>query len=181
LIRARAGSDPSSALKSLQRIAQATTTPLDNGITVVSVQRPAEIVNYRSMGSIPAVLGAGLAVGAVAALSLTLVASVRRRRRDLALLKTLGFTHGQLVAAVAWQSTVVMAIGTAVGLPLGIVLGRTLWAVFAHQIDVVPTPSVPASTVLLIGLGALVLANAVAMLPGRIAARTPTALLLRAE
>jgi hypothetical protein len=36
-------------------------------------------------------------------------------------------------------------------------------------------------TVGLIAIGALGLANIVAALPGRIAARTPTALLLRAE
>ena len=64
---------------------------------------PAEIVNYRSMGTTPAFLGGGLAAGAVVALGLTLIASVRRRRRDLALLKTLGFTRRQLAAAVAWQ------------------------------------------------------------------------------
>ena len=34
-------------------------------VSVVSVQRPAEIVNYRSMGSTPALLGAALAAGAV--------------------------------------------------------------------------------------------------------------------
>ena len=50
----------------------------------------------------------------------TLTASVRRRRRDLALLKTLGFTRRQLAAAVSWQSTVPVAIGTALGVPLGI-------------------------------------------------------------
>ena len=44
-------------------------------------------------------------------LVLTLVASVRRRRRELALLKTLGFTHRQLAAVVAWQSTIAVALG----------------------------------------------------------------------
>ena len=43
--------------------------------------RPAEIANYRSMGTTPAILGVTLAAGAVVALGLTLVASVRRRRR----------------------------------------------------------------------------------------------------
>ena len=45
------------------------------------VQRPAKIVNYRSMGATPLILGLGLTVGTVAALGLTLVASVRRRRQ----------------------------------------------------------------------------------------------------
>ena len=169
------------ALHSLQRIAGATSTPADNGVEVLAVQRPAEIVNYRSMGSTPAILGAALAAGAVAALGLTLVASVRRRRRELALLKTLGFTHRQLAGAVAWQSTVAVLIGTVLGIPLGIIAGRSLWILFAHEIDVVPTPTVPALTVVLIGVGALILANVVAAVPGRIAARTPTALLLRSE
>ena len=65
-------------------------------VDLLPAQRPAEIVNYRSMGVMPAVLAGGLAIGAVAGLGLTLVASVRRRQRDFALLKTLGFTRIQL-------------------------------------------------------------------------------------
>jgi hypothetical protein len=40
---------------------------------------------------------------------------------------------------------------------------------------------VPGLSIALVAIGALVLANVVAALPGRIAARTPTALLLRAD
>ena len=143
--------------------------------------RPAEIVNYRSMGTTPAILGVGLAVGAVVALGLTLVASVRRRRRDLALLKTLGFTQRQLAAAISWQSSISVVIGAVIGVPLGIVIGRVLWNLFAHEINAVPAPSVPVLTIVLIAVGAVLLANVVAAIPGRMAARTPTALVLRAE
>ena len=66
-------------------------------------------------------------------------------------------------------------------MPLGIALGRWLWDLFARSIHAVPAPSVPVVSVALIALGALVLANVVAALPGRLAARTPTALLLRVE
>jgi hypothetical protein len=121
------------------------------------------------------------AAGAVAALGLTLTASVRRRRRDLALLKALGFTRRQLAACVAWQTTVAATIGVIAGIPLGIALGRWLWILFAHQIYAVPRPTVPALPLVCIGLGALVLANAAAALPGRYAARTPAALVLRTE
>ena len=145
-----------------------------------AAQRPAEIVNYKTMGAMPAVLAGGLAAGAVAGLGLTLVASVRRRRRDFALLKTLGFTRGQLGAAVAWQSSTIAVIGLVIGLPLGIAAGRWLWLAFAHQLSAVPDPVIPASLGLA-ALAALVLANLVAALPGRAAARTPAALLLRAE
>jgi hypothetical protein len=40
---------------------------------------------------------------------------------------------------------------------------------------------VPTLSLALVGLSALVLANVVAVVPGRYAARTPTALALRAE
>jgi ABC-type lipoprotein release transport system permease subunit len=120
-------------------------------------------------------------VGAAGALALTLIAAVRRRLRDLALLKTLGFTRRQLAAVVAWQSTVAVVIGGVVGLPLGIVAGRLLWSAFAEEIHAVPTPTVPGGTIFLVAAAALVLANLVAAIPGRLAARVPAALALRAE
>ena len=180
-VRLKPGVAVGAARASLQRIAGALSLPSNYGVTLVGVQHPAEIVNYRSMGSTPAALGGALAAGAVVALGLTLVASVRSRRRELALLKTLGFTRRQLASSVAWQSTIAVGLGVAVGVPLGIGLGRFLWTLFAHQIDVVPGPAVPAIAVTVIIVGALVLANLVAAVPGRIAAGTPTAVLLRAE
>jgi len=176
LVTLRPGTNRAAARTALQRL-----VPAAHGGQVIPVQRPAEIVNYRSVGTTPAFLGAALAAGAVAALCLTLFASVRRRRRDLALLKTIGFTRRQLAAAVAWQSTIAVAVGTIVGVPLGIALGRFLWDLFARQISVVPEPTVPGLPVVLISVGALVLANIVAAVPGRMAGRTPTALLLRSE
>src|ERR1019366_1019686 len=166
LVRLRAGFSRSVELRSLNEIASATTNTANFGVVVSGVLHPAEIVNYRSLGDTPVYLGAGLAVGAVAALALTLLASVRRRRRDLALLKTLGFTGPQLAAAVAWQSTIAVVIGTVVGVPVGCAAGRWLWDLFATNIHAVPAPDVPVVSVTLIALGALVLANLVAAIPG---------------
>ncbi len=189
-VRLRDGISSSAGLANLQHIARVANqafaaVPAGGGqgynVSVLGVQRPAEIVNYRTMGVTPALLASGLAVGAVVALGLTLAASVRRRRHDLALLKTLGFTQRQLGSVVAWQASVAALIGIVVGLPLGIALGRWLWILFARQIFAVPQPTVPVVSVVLIGLGTLVLANVVAALPGRSAARTTTAVLLRVD
>jgi ABC-type lipoprotein release transport system permease subunit len=68
-----------------------------------------------------------------------------------------------------------------VGIPLGVALGRFLWGLFVHEISAVPDPTVPVTSVVLIAVAALVLANLVAAVPARIAARTPTAQLLRSE
>jgi len=195
-IRLRTGVSPAAGLRSLEQIAgqlnRDMTSPLATNIfgdigrylqavSVLPVQRPAEIVNYKTMGAMPAILAGGLAAGAVAGLGLTLIASVRRRRRDFALLKTLGFTRGQLAAVVAWQSTVIAVVGLVIGVPVGIAAGRWLWLAFAHELSAVPDPVIPAGSIALAVVAALVLANLVAALPGRAAARTPAAIVLRAE
>ncbi|MGO8886062.1 MAG: FtsX-like permease family protein, partial [Streptosporangiaceae bacterium] len=104
-----------------------------------------------------------------------------RRRRDFALLKTLGFTRRQLAAAVAWQSSAITAAGLLIGVPLGIAAGRWLWLLFARELSAVPDPTIPVGSLVLAGLAALLLANVVAAIPGRSAARTPAADVLRAE
>jgi ABC-type lipoprotein release transport system permease subunit len=147
----------------------------------IGVQRPAEVANAGTLRATPAYLAFALAGAAVAALGLTLIASVRRRRRDLALLKALGFTQRQLAAAVAWQATVAAVIGLVVGVPVGALTGRWLWTLFARSINVVPEPTVPIIPLVLVVVGALLFANLVALLPGRSAARTSAALVLRAE
>ena len=188
VVRLKNGVTSSAGQTSLRRIVEAAdkvmaADPNAAGDTyaVLSVQRPAEIVNYQATGSTPGILAAGLAAGASVALGLTLAASVRRRRRDLALLKTFGFTRRQLAAAVAWQASVAAIVGIIVGVPSGIALGRWLWDLFARDIYAVPLPTVPVLEVVLVALGALILANLVAAVPGQMAARTPTALVLRAE
>ena len=177
----RRGASSSGLARSLQQMSMHLSNNANFGVTTETVLRPAEIVNYRTIGSIPALLGAALCIGAGAALVLTLLASVRRRKRDLALLKALGFTRRQLAAAIAWQSSIAVGIGTIVGVPLGIQMGRFLWDRFADEIHAVPLPIVPASSVVLVAAAALVLANVVAAVPGVLAARTKTSVLLRTE
>ena len=179
LVRTKGGNNRA-ALASLQSIGRRVDIAA-NGGSVFGVLRPAEILNYGSLGTTPLFLGAALAVGAAAALGITLVTSVRRRRHDLTILKTLGFTRGQLALAVAVQASVAAVIGCAIGIPAGIAVGRVLWNLFATEISAVPAPTVPGGTVAVIGVLALALAILVAVIPGRLAARTTTSQLLRAE
>jgi hypothetical protein len=176
LVTLRPGAAAAAAAARLQQL-----VPAANGGVVIGVQRPAEIVNYGSMGTAPAILSGTLAAAAFSSLGLTLMASVRRRRRDLAILKTVGFTRRQLAATVTWQSLTAVVAGVAVGVPAGVALGRALWQLFATQIDVVPYPAVPLLAVALVIVGALALAGLVALVPGRAAGRIPAATLLHAE
>jgi ABC-type lipoprotein release transport system permease subunit len=52
---------------------------------------------------------------------------------------------------------------------------------FAREIYVVPDPTVPLLSVIIVAIGALLFANVVAIIPGRIAARTPTARVFQSE
>jgi hypothetical protein len=165
--------------------AQFDALPNDKGqgdtVSVLNVQYPAEIINYRSMGSTPLWLALAFAIGMTIAFGLTITSSVRLRRRDLALLKTLGFTRRQMRSSVAWQASASVAAGVVVGIPLGILLGRELWILFANEIYAVPFAAIPTLSLVVLGVGAVVVANLVALVPQHLAARTPAGVALRAE
>lgn len=180
-LRLNRGANTSRALRGLSQIATKISLPTNYPTSVLGVQRPAEIVDYRSMRSTPLILGLGLTAGALTALALTLVSSVRRRRRSMAMLRALGFTGRQLAATLAWQSSVAVVTGLLIGARLGIAVGRLLWDLFASGIDVVPSPTVPGWTIMAVALGAIVLGNLIAAIPGRMAASTAAAALLRTE
>jgi putative ABC transport system permease protein len=168
-VRYRPGTDVRTELARLKQ----KMTPLADfaGLDVLPVQRPAEIVNSSSIGGAPIVLAIALVLGAMVSLALALAGSVRRRRRDLTVLKALGFTPTQLSATVSWHATITLALGLLIGIPVGAVLGRVLWQQFAHQLDVLARPNLPLIVVTVIALGVLVAGNLVAVVPARTARR----------
>ena len=99
---------------------------------------PTSLVNFGEAVNFPLIFGGMLAVSGAATLVHLLVVSVSRRRREMGLLKALGFVNRQIVASVAWQATALVAVGIVVGVPLGIVLGREVWSAFANNLGVVP-------------------------------------------
>jgi len=151
------------------------------GPYVNAAERPASVVSLASIAGLPVALAGLLALIAAATLAHTLASSTRRRRRDLAILKSLGFGRWQLRQAVAWQATTIAGIALLIGLPAGIAGGRWAWRVFAIQLGVLPEPAVPLTTILIAIPAALVLANLTAAGPGRAAARTQSAAILRTE
>jgi putative ABC transport system permease protein len=178
-VRFRPGADKAAVIGRLNAAADHLSD--GGGLAVTPVQRSAEIVNSDDIGSSPTLLGVAVAVAALAALAVALTGAVRQRRRDLALLKALGFTRRQLSAAVAWQATATMGVGLAVGVPLGVVVGRFLWGRFANQLDVLAEPAIPLGLIAAVILAALVAANVLSALPARYARAVPVSLVLRTE
>jgi ABC-type antimicrobial peptide transport system permease subunit len=180
LVRYRPGTDTGSAGAKLIAAATAAGCPLDV-CTVTEDQRPGDIRNYAGIRDTPLALGAVLVMLAVGTLAHVLLTSVRYRRRDLAILKALGFTRSHIQGVVAWQASVLAAAALLIGIPLGIVAGRWAWAVFANTAGVSTQPSVPLALVLVAIPATLLLANVIAAWPGRTAARLRPATVLRTE
>jgi hypothetical protein len=148
---------------------------------LTSDQRPGEIRNYTGVRDVPLALGLVLVVLAAGTLTQVLLTGVRRRRRDLAMLKTLGMTRWQVQAVVAWQAGALAAAALVLGLPLGVVAGRWSWELFAGSAGVAGDPSAPLPLVLLTVPLTLLAAVLIAAGPGRAAAGIRPASILRAE
>jgi hypothetical protein len=129
----------------------------------------------------PLVLAALLGLAAVAFIAHTLVSSIRRRRRDLAVLKTLGFGRRQVSATVAWQATTFGCIALLFGIPIGLAAGRWIWSTYANQLGLFPESVLPGWQVLLMIPATLLVANLVALVPGWLAGRIRPAAALRTE
>jgi ABC-type antimicrobial peptide transport system permease subunit len=182
LLRYRPGADLASDAAAITTALQRSGCPVGSCIVPpVADQRPGDIKNYASVKDTPLALAAALAVLAVGTLAHVLLTGVRRRRRDHAVLKTLGFTRRQVLGTVAWQASAFAAVALLVGLPAGVIAGRLAWEVFADQAGVSAAATVPLLTVLLAVPVTLLLANLIAAWPGWHAARVRPAVVLRAE
>jgi putative ABC transport system permease protein len=148
---------------------------------IFPAEQPGSIASLARIADVPVLLSGLLALLAVGTLAHTLVSSTRRRRRDLAILKTLGFVRQQVRGTLAWQATTLAAIALFIGLPTGIAGGRWGWRIFAGQLGVLPDPVVPLIAIFIAVPAALILINVVAVLPGWAAARTQPATVLRTE
>jgi FtsX-like permease family len=147
---------------------------------VISPQRPTDLIDFGQVSYLPFAVGAILATLALALVSYLLASTVRRRRRELAIVKTLGFTRSQVRWTVASQASTLLVIAVTAGIPLGIVAGRWAWDLLAIQQGVIPEPVTPA-TILLVVPVMISLGITIALFPAVVAARTQPSRVLRAE
>jgi len=142
---------------------------------------PTDVVNFGRVQQLPLLLGVALSLLALLTIVHLLLTSVRRRRRDFAVLRSLGFTGGQVRGAVSWQAGTLTAAALCVGLPAGILCGRLAWRVFSQQLGILPVVVVPVAALAALTGAALLIAAAVAAVPGESAARARPASILRSE
>lgn len=141
--------------------------------------QPPEIINAESMRAVPLLVGVLLMATAVTGLVVAVAVSVRARRRELAILRALGFIDRQLRTSVRVQSVATMVGALVIGVPLGIAVGRFVWRLFAIELGVVTETSMSAPWIVGTVAGALVVSIVAAAVPARVAARTHPAVALR--
>jgi putative ABC transport system permease protein len=170
-VRLRPGTEPDQVAATLPGGA--------NGIFAVPVNAPTDLVNFGRVDALPAILGGLVAFVAASMLAHTLVTAVRRRRRDLAVLKTLGLARQQVGTVVRWQALTLVSVAVVVGTPIGIAIGRVAWTVLARQLGVLPVAVTPVVVLMLLAAATVGLGLLVSVVPARAAARTPAATVLR--
>ena len=137
-------------------------------------------MNFGRVQDLPLLLGIALSLLALVTIVHLLLTSVRRRRRDFAVLRSIGFTRGQVRRTISWQACTLTGVALAFGIPAGLLCGRVAWRLFAGQLGILPVMVLPVILVLVVP-AALTLAVAVAAVPGESAARTRPAEILRSE
>jgi hypothetical protein len=140
-------------------------------VTHTTPLRPPEIATADSLRAAPATLGVALGIALLVGLTLVTALSVHDRRRDLAIMRAVGFDDRALRATVAWQSLTIVAIGLVVGVPIGVLAGRVAWRAFAGALGIAPSTDFPVLLVAGLALGIVALTLLAAAIPARIAAR----------
>ncbi|MEP7048678.1 MAG: FtsX-like permease family protein [Ilumatobacteraceae bacterium] len=133
--------------------------------------RSPEIVNVSELRSVPLVLGGVLGAALLAGLTTSILISVRDRRRELAILRALGYNDRDLRATIRWQAGAMMATGVVIGIPLGVIAGHLAWRAFANQLGVVPRADSPLALLGITAVLAIALALVASIAPSRSATR----------
>jgi ABC-type lipoprotein release transport system permease subunit len=176
LIRFRPGISPQAGRQAL-----AAQLARRGSFTVDGPATPTDLVNFGQVQRLPQALGAGLAAVALLTIAHVLMTSVRRRQRDVAILRALGFTPGQIRRMFGWQAVTLAGIALVIGIPVGIAAGRLCWQVFAHQLGIAPVIAVPLAALPVMAASWLAAATAIAALPSGAATRSPPAQTLHTE
>jgi len=176
LVGWKPGTDAKAALARFAKLA-----PPDEPFESARASLPTAVSVLGDLRVLPFSLAIFFALLAVATVAHALVTTVRRRRADLAILRSVGFTRRDSRVAIAWQSTLLAIVGLLVGVPLGIIVGRLAWRQLANTFPLVYEPPLELLAVIVIIPVALIIANALAAGPAHAATRIRPANVLRSE
>jgi putative ABC transport system permease protein len=181
LVKFAPGMDKATGIAALTRATAKFCAAAQQSTCVVVNQQPNGLIDYARIDTTPLILAGLLAILGLGVLAQFAFQSGKARRRDFAVLRTLGLRRGQLAVATCWQISAITAVALVIGLPAGAAAGRWAWALFADVLGMSPGSGSPIKLGLLLIPCALAAANLVALAPGRSSTRPRPAELLRAE
>jgi hypothetical protein len=151
------------------------------GNTVLPATRSIDLDQLHQVRFLPVWFAGVLAVVAAATLAFVLVLTVRRRRHDLALLRTIGFERRQVRTTVLVQAFALVLPGTVLGVVVGLAAGRVIWSLTADSLGAPAVHVVPIAAAVAVLGGALLVGWLASAVPGRLAGRLRPAAILRTE
>ncbi len=143
--------------------------------------RPSDVEGLARLRSLPVVLASLLVLVVGVTVANAMVVAVRRRRRDIAILQSLGSTRGNVTTVGVWQGVTIGVTSLLFGVPLGVVVGRWFWTRLANGFGTLAEPVVPLPGVAVLVAVVLVLAAVSGLAPIRAGLRHQPATVLRSE
>jgi len=142
---------------------------------------PGPVRNLEQIARLPLALMVFFAFFGAAAVVQSMFLTARERRRDLAVLRGLGFRRRQVVVVLVGAACSVAAVALVVGVPLGILAGRVGWTAVARSLYVDPAVAIPVAALAAVALGLLAVSILAALPPASVVLRRTPGATLRAE
>jgi hypothetical protein len=175
LVTTRPGADVSRVIASLDR-------RYPYGISDESrAHAPGPVRNLEQITRLPLALALFFALLGAAAFAQLIFMLAGERRRDLAVLRVVGYTRHQTRGVLRSASASIAVVGLTIGIPVGLVAGRFGWHVVADGLAVSRSVAVPVAAVAAVALGLVGFALLIATAPARMALRRTPGAALRAE
>jgi predicted lysophospholipase L1 biosynthesis ABC-type transport system permease subunit len=117
--------------------------PTDVSSAEIDPEPPRSVGNLFELRQLPRWLAAFVAVLGLASLAHIVFTTLHRRQAEFATLRSLGFTGRQAGRCVVWQTVTIGIVGLLIGVPIGLLAGRTAWWATADPIGVATDVRVP--------------------------------------
>jgi predicted lysophospholipase L1 biosynthesis ABC-type transport system permease subunit len=175
LVRGRPGAD-------LKAVTRQLASRYPYGVTDESAAAPpGQVRNLQQVAHLPLALALFFALLGSATVAQGIFLTTAERRRDLAVLRGLGFTHTQVRGLILVATATIAAAALIVGIPIGIFAGTFGWRVLADALYVAPTVTIPTAAIIAACSGLLSYALVIGIIPGHLTVRQAPAAALHAE
>jgi predicted lysophospholipase L1 biosynthesis ABC-type transport system permease subunit len=155
--------------------------PSQGPIPSVAGSMPGTVLNSSRVRSTPYLLVGVLGALGVLIIGFVIPTSIRRERREWAVLRTMGADRRWITWTALWQALSITLIPVLIGVPIGLLGGARVFRLFSDAMGVVDSASAPFLLAAGVGAAVLLLTTLVALVAIHRPAVRPPSVLLRTE